>query len=848
MRPPAGRCKWAAMSDGPREQPSPDQPDAIDPTFLDVVGKIADGNPVDWDTSLATTPARDEAIRQLKRLESVLAGHREASGDRPPGAPSSDAPVLFHWGRLEVREKIGEGTFGEVYRAWDPGVGREVALKLRKSGASSKDTRRWLDEARRLARVRHPNVLHVYGADEHEGRAGIWTELLFGHTLEERMKREGPMGAREAALIGTDLCSALAAVHAAGLIHGDIKATNIMREGAALADTPPRDRVKPGGRGDAGRIVLMDFGTATDRHALEANPGARLYATPLTAAPEVLEGRDESAASDIYSLGVVLYRQVTEQYPIEASTLEELRAAAKNGAQTSLRTIRPDLPASFVQVIERATATRPADRFASAADMERALAATLGSSSMPQPPVSSRPRMRISILALLGAVAVLTVAAFAWRTFGPREADVSKRMTIPAVSKSPVEARLVHTISGTEAEGSVGLVLDIADLDHDGFADYFVGAPHASGGHMYVYLGGPGSDDTPDLELSRGESSDQFGRFVCASGDVNGDGIADVLVGETQGGTGPGRVHVFLGGRPFDNHEDLVLTGEGTRDHFGVRICTLDFNADGFDDIVVGAYFNDDWAGRAYLYFGGKTLHTTPDLIFSGANRGDGLGNAMSTGDLNHDGYADLALAAYWNNTAAVHAGRVYVYYGGPSPDAVSDFTFDGAAAGDEFGCSICSSGDFDGDGSDDLAVGAHLNAVGGYEVGSAYVFRGGSQMDRIADWTFVGESPGDEFGTDVLLCDVSGDKIADLIVSAPMNDAGGRDVGRAYVFLGGHRPDTKPAIVLTGRATEDHFGGAFVASHDAGGEVAELLIGAHLNDFGATNAGQAYVYRFVRR
>lgn len=836
------------MNEEPRDTPSKHAPEDVDPSFLDVVEQIADGTPVDWESSLANTPAREEAVRQLQRLHAVLSGHREVTADARPATPSTApvSPTLFMWGPLEVREKIGEGTFGEVFRAWDPSLGREVALKLRKPGTSGRSERRWLDEARRLARVRHPNVLVVYGADEHDGRAGIWTELLFGRTLEERMRRDGPMGAREAALIGTDLCSALAAVHKAGLIHGDIKTTNIMREGASLSETPLDLRATP--RGEAGRIVLMDFGTATDRLDLSSDSAVRLYATPLTAAPEVLEGRDASAASDLYSLGVVLYRLVTERYPIEASTLDELRAAVKSEAHNPLRTVRPDLPAPFVQVIERALASNPAERFASAAEMERALAATLGASATR--PHLQKSGVRDRVLGVSIAVAVLAVAGLVWRARHPQDAEHTKRMTIPATSKSPVEARLIHTFSGTEAEGSVGMVLDIADLNHDGFADYFVGAPHATGGHMYVYNGGPNSDDTPDLKLSGGDSSDQFGRCVCASGDVNGDGVADVLIGETQGATGPGCVHVYFGGQPFDTTADLVLKGEGgaNRDHFGVRILTLDFNADGFDDIVVGAYFHDDWAGRAYLYYGGPSLDAKPDLILSGENRGDGMTNSMSSGDLNHDGYDDLVLAAYWNDAAAVNAGRVYVYYGGPSPDAVADFTFDGAAAGDEFGCAISSGGDFDGDGNDDLLVGAHLNAAGGYEVGSADVFRGGPEMDRIPDWSFVGEAPGDQFGLYVLMCDLSGDKIADVIVGAQMSDAGGRDVGRAYVFLGGRHPDTIPDVVLTGKAIEDNFGGAFVASRDTGDGAAELLIGAHLNDFGATNAGQAYVYRFTKR
>src|SRR5262249_58530632 len=115
--------------------------------------------------------------------------------------------------------------------------------------------------ARRLARVRHPNVVTVHGADLHDRRAGLWMEALRGRTLEERLRHEGPLGAREAALVGAELCGALAAVHGQGLVHGDVKTHNVMREGA------------PGSARDAGRIVLMDFGSAHESTSDQPGPG-----------------------------------------------------------------------------------------------------------------------------------------------------------------------------------------------------------------------------------------------------------------------------------------------------------------------------------------------------------------------------------------------------------------------------------------------------------------------------------------------------------------------------------------------------------------------------------------------
>ena len=139
---------------------------------------------------------------------------------------------------------IGEGSFGRVYRAWDTQLEREVALKLVKASGVSQafDLARAIKEARLLARVRHPNVVRVFGADSHAGRFGLWMELIPGRTLGQVLMMHGPMSVSEAIPIGIDLCHALAAVHGAGLLHRDIKAQNVLRE-------------------DGGRIVLMDFGT-----------------------------------------------------------------------------------------------------------------------------------------------------------------------------------------------------------------------------------------------------------------------------------------------------------------------------------------------------------------------------------------------------------------------------------------------------------------------------------------------------------------------------------------------------------------------------------------------------------
>jgi serine/threonine-protein kinase len=163
-----------------------------------------------------------------------------------------------------------------VYRAWDPRLDREVALKLIREQGPRHDSVGSLviDEGRLLARVRHPNVVTVYGADRIDGRVGLWMEFVRGRTLEAVLRDHGPFGAQEAALIGLDVCRALSAVHKASLIHRDVKAQNVMREAG-------------------GRIVLMDFGTG--REELEGRR-AELAGTPLYIAPEIFASAPATAA------------------------------------------------------------------------------------------------------------------------------------------------------------------------------------------------------------------------------------------------------------------------------------------------------------------------------------------------------------------------------------------------------------------------------------------------------------------------------------------------------------------------------------------------------------------------
>jgi serine/threonine protein kinase len=309
--------------------------------LLELALAIADGSAIDWDASArADLPqSMTDELRLVERLAQLHA-RTPVCGDEPPAA---GAP-LDTWGPLRIIEPIGRGTFGDVYKARDPRLDRPVALKLVRRREPGEST--VIEEARLMARVRHPHVITVHGAERIEGRVGFWMEFLEGETLEEELIRRGPFEPREVAAIGATLASALTAVHRAGLVHRDIKAHNVMRD-------------------SEGRLVLTDFGAGRELNG-RANGVPELAGTPLYLAPEILAGGDASPASDVYSLGVLLYRLACGSFPIVAESLRDLRAAHQRRAWPRLRAIRPGVPRPLAAAIERALEADPNRRISTA--------------------------------------------------------------------------------------------------------------------------------------------------------------------------------------------------------------------------------------------------------------------------------------------------------------------------------------------------------------------------------------------------------------------------------------------------------------------------------------------------
>jgi len=384
------------------------------------------------------------------------------------------------------------------------------------------------------------------------------------------------------------------------------------------------------------------------------------------------------------------------------------------------------------------------------------------------------------------------------------------------------------------------------DVNGDGFADFVVGAylnddPVANAGSAYVYFGGPGSDEIADLTLHGLESGEFFGASLGGDIDINGDGFSDIVVGAwggDGGGTDSGGAYVFYGGPGADSVPDIAIVGAEQEDYLGASVSGIgDFDGDGYDDFIVGSTKSDHFSmnfGAAFIYLGGPAADNVADLILGGPSGFFGIA-VSGAGDVNGDGYDDVIVGARYNGGG--NAGAAFVYYGGPGADNVADLTLNGQS-GEWFGDSVSGGGDINGDGYDDLLVGAPNSNLDGTNAGRAYAYFGGPGADGIADLILLGDFE-KRLGSSVSIAgDLDGDGFDDLIAGAPLG------IGTTYVYRGGVSPDNIPDAALYGTALDDDFGMSVSGVGDLNGNgLHEFIVGAPSNSDGGSGAGRAYVF-----
>ena len=266
-------------------------------------------------------------------------------------------------GPYQIVEWLDAGGMGEVYRARDPQVGRDVAIKILLAQFSTDPDRlrRFEQEVRSAGSLNHPNLLTIYYADVHAGCPYLVSELLEGETLRKRFNR-GPVPARKSAEYAAEIASGLAATHDRNITHRDLKPENIF--------ITTDDRIK-----------ILDFGLAKLR---ETNPDVDATGNIRTTAgvvlgtagymsPEQVRAQPADHRSDIFALGAVLYELVTGRHAFQGTSFVETMGAVLNEEPPDIATVQPDCPAPLARIIRRCLEKNPANRFQSAHDLRFAL-------------------------------------------------------------------------------------------------------------------------------------------------------------------------------------------------------------------------------------------------------------------------------------------------------------------------------------------------------------------------------------------------------------------------------------------------------------------------------------------
>lgn len=405
------------------------------------------------------------------------------------------------------------------------------------------------------------------------------------------------------------------------------------------------------------------------------------------------------------------------------------------------------------------------------------------------------------------------------------------------------------------------------DVNGDGFDDIVVGAPGFGGnGGASVFLGGAaGVTSTPQRVLVGTSLGDSFGAVVACAGDVNGDGYADLIVGSPHadpgGRSAAGTASLFLGNvGGIAAIPQRILEGVGMNDAFGGSVASAgDINGDGYADVVVGAESasprDRNNVGTASVFMGSAAgIAEIPHRILEQEAAGAFFfGHSVAgAGDFNGDGYSDLVVGAYAAEpggrrgigTASIFAGSAMGL--SPAPQR----TLTGTAAGDQFGWSVASAGDVNGDGYSDLVVGAIASDPGGrLNVGTATVFHGSivgvlSAPTRVLE----GATPGGYFGSSVSGSgDFDGDGYSDLVVAAFNAAPEGRPgAGTVDVFRGSVDGIVAiPQHTFEGAARGDSLGSAVTCAGDINGDgYTDLSIGARAADLGErVNVGLVSTY-----
>ena len=428
-------------------------------------------------------------------------------------------------------------------------------------------------------------------------------------------------------------------------------------------------------------------------------------------------------------------------------------------------------------------------------------------------------------------------------------------------------------INGAAGSEQSGFSVASADINGDGKDDLIIGAPFgsSSAGDVYVIFGAtgiPANFNLSDLNGTNGfrfdGGSGKTGYSVSSAGDVNGDGIEDMLVGAPNYRSSAGAAYVVFGDTSIGSdglieHSDLNGTtgfrvdGFSSSDLAGFHVSRAgDVNGDGYDDFIIGACGANSSAGSSFVVFGAASfsssfqiseLNGSTGFRLNGIDASDQSGISVSqAGDINGDGYADLLVGANLADGGGDASGEAYVVFGKASGfsatinltdlDGTNGFRIDGASAGDNAGQAVSGIGDVNGDGYDDFVVGAYKGGTGG----ETYIIFGNSTVGSTGSlelstlttsqgFRLDGAASGDYAGRAVSGAgDLNGDGFDDVLVGAPHADpSSNSNSGQAFVFYGGNFTG---AVTHQGTSSADSLTGTSGANVMVGGGSGDAIVG----------------------
>ncbi len=442
-------------------------------------------------------------------------------------------------------------------------------------------------------------------------------------------------------------------------------------------------------------------------------------------------------------------------------------------------------------------------------------------------------------------------------------------------------------ISGTENGGGLSKVDLVGDVDGDGVQEVLLGAPSASDddGEIFLFSGADLTGDLTDSDASWswiGDTDDNLGGGSALAGvaDLGTDGRAEVLVGAYKASVGPsesGAVYLLRSEDRSSWSGDIeadaaaVIYGETASDYCGISADAGDLDGDGDDDIFVGCYGYDtgvDNGGGAAVFTGAASLGdpvamSDADYLLTGDARNDLLGwqGSEITGDLNGDGYSDLALGAYQMDGASADTVGVALLVSGDDlgsdvASAVSFARLEGTVNSARFAYDIAGVADVDGDTRDDLFVSAYREDGGGTESGVLYFWYGDSLSGTLsadeADLSWDGVVGYDNLGQFLASGDVTGDGLGDLLAAAPNADEGDTNSGAVYLLSGELHDswtgdiEADAQVIFTGLGNTDQLGYGMAAGDRDGDGYGEVYLGARYYDTTTGNAGAVFIFSWL--